>query len=96
MRLLHFRRILVEKVFAIHCKVELLKRDGCLLGSYARHDHNLFQLASQSEVTDMLHSDEYGEIKRNYDQISRTYFLNSYFQRVGANHGEELTVNLCP
>ncbi|MSV29013.1 MAG: hypothetical protein EXQ52_09755 [Bryobacterales bacterium] len=28
MRLLHFRRTFVEKMFAIHGKVELLKRDG--------------------------------------------------------------------
>ncbi len=37
MRLLHFRRTFVEKMFAIHSKVELLKRDGRPLGSYARH-----------------------------------------------------------
>ena len=28
MRLLHFRRTFVEKMFAIHSKVELFKRDG--------------------------------------------------------------------
>lgn len=28
LRLLHFRRTFVEKLFAIHAKVELLKRDG--------------------------------------------------------------------
>ena len=79
MRLLHFRRTFVEKMFAIHGKVELLKRDGRALGTYARHYYDLFQLASQREVLDMLRSDEYGEIKRDYDQISRTYFPNSYF-----------------
>jgi hypothetical protein len=66
-------------MFAIHGKVELLKRDGRALGTYARHYYDLFQLASQDEVLDMLRSDEYGEIKRDYDQISRTYFPNSYF-----------------
>ncbi len=31
LRLLHFRRTFVEKMFAIHGKVELLKRDGSRL-----------------------------------------------------------------
>jgi hypothetical protein len=35
MRLLHFGRTFVEKMFAIHGKVELYKRDGRPLGSYA-------------------------------------------------------------
>jgi hypothetical protein len=50
MRLLHFRRTFVEKMFAIHSKVELLKRDGQALGTYARHYYDLFQLAAQAEV----------------------------------------------
>jgi hypothetical protein len=33
LRLLHYRRTFVEKMFAIHGKVELLKRDGQPLGS---------------------------------------------------------------
>ena len=37
MRLLHFRRTFVEKMFAIHSKVELLKRHRLPLGAYARH-----------------------------------------------------------
>ena len=48
MRLLHFRRTFVEKLFAIHSKVELLKRDGRPIGTYARHYHDLFQLAAQA------------------------------------------------
>lgn len=79
MRLLHFRRTFVEKMFAIHGKVELLKRDGQPLGSYARHYYDLFQLAAQTEVIDMLQSAEYGEIKSDYDRISREYFDRSYF-----------------
>lgn len=42
MRLLHFRRTFVEKMFAVHGKVELLKRDGQPLGSYARHYYDMF------------------------------------------------------
>jgi hypothetical protein len=58
MRLLHFRRTFVEKLFAIHGKVELLKRDGRPVGSYARHYYDLAQLALQPEVHAMLSSDE--------------------------------------
>jgi hypothetical protein len=79
MRLLHFRRTFVEKLFAIHGKVELLKRDGQPLGTYARHYYDLFQLADQPEVTEMLRSGEYAAIKEDYDRISREHFERSYF-----------------
>jgi hypothetical protein len=79
MRLLHFRRTFVEKMFAIHGKVEILKRDGRPLGTYARHYYDLFQLAAQEDVIAMLKSDEYAAIKADYDQISRTHFERSYF-----------------
>lgn len=79
LRLLHFRRTFVEKMFAIHGKVELLKRDRQPLGTYARHYYDLFQLAARQEVIAMLKSDEYGAIKRDYDRISRTHFPRSYF-----------------
>ena len=67
MCLLHFRRTFVEKLFAIHGKVELLKRDGRPLGSYARHYYDLFHLAAREEVVAMLASDEYTNIKDDYD-----------------------------
>ena len=79
MRLLHFRRTFVEKMFAIHSKVQLLKRDGQPLGTYARHYYDLFQLAAREDVIEMLKSDEYGAIKADYDQISRTHFPKNYF-----------------
>jgi hypothetical protein len=79
MRLLHFRRTFVEKMFAIHSKIELLKRDGQPLGSYARHYYDLFQLAAQPEVLAMLKSAEYAIIKADYDHISRAHFPKSYF-----------------
>jgi hypothetical protein len=88
MRLLHFRRTFVEKMFAIHSKVELYKRDGRALGTYARHFYDLFQLSERPEVLEMLQSVEYGEIKQDYDRISRTHFPGSYFypdQMVFAN-----------
>jgi hypothetical protein len=79
MRLLHFRRTFVEKLFAIHGRVELFKRDGQPLGPYARHYYDLAQLAGQPDVTAMLASDEYAAIKADYDEISRTHFPRSYF-----------------
>ena len=79
MRLLHFRRTFVEKMFALHSKVELLKRDGRPLGSYVRHYYDLYQLAARSEVKAMLASDEYAAIKADYDRISRAHFSRSYF-----------------
>ncbi len=79
LRLLHFRRTFVEKLFAIHSKVELLKRDARPLGSYARHYYDLYQLARHPQVAAMLTTPEYNQIKTDYDQISRTYFPKSYF-----------------
>ena len=77
-RLLHFRRTFVEKMFAIHSKVELLKRDGQPLGSYARHYYDLYQLSQQAAVLAMLQSAEYAMIKADYDQISRAHFAKNY------------------
>lgn len=78
-RLLHFRRTFVEKMFAIHGKVQLFKRDGRPIGSYARHYYDLYQLAQHAEVVAMLKSPEYATIKADYDQISRAHFQRGYF-----------------
>lgn len=78
MRLLHFRRTFVEKMFAIHGKVELLKK-GQPLGTYARHYYDLFRLAGQPDVMAMLNSTEYDALKKDYDEISREHFPDSYF-----------------
>lgn len=83
MRLLHFRRTFVEKLFAIHSKVELLVRDGQPLASYARHYYDLYQLAAQPEVLAMLESPEHAEIKMDYDEVSRKYFPASHFPPQG-------------
>jgi hypothetical protein len=74
-----FMGFYVEKMFAIHSKVELLKRDKQPLGSYARHYYDLFQLSEKSEVGIMLRSSEYAAIKADYDLISRAHFPGSYF-----------------
>jgi Nucleotidyl transferase AbiEii toxin, Type IV TA system len=78
MRLLHFRRTFVEKLFAIHAKVEAFKTASQPLGGYARHYYDLFCLSDRPEVLAMLRSDEYAAIKSDYDRISREYFGKSY------------------
>jgi hypothetical protein len=78
MRLLHFRRTFVEKLFAIHGKVALFKSANQPIGSYARHYYDLYQLSQTPDVTTMLQSQEYQEIKSDYDAISRTFFSRDY------------------
>jgi len=78
MRLLHFRRTFVEKMFAIHAKVEAFKQTGRPIGGYARHYYDLFCLAERPEVLAMLRSDEYEAIKADYDRISTQHFSKSY------------------
>ena len=78
MRLLHFRRTFVEKMFAIHAKVDTFKKTGREIGGYARHYYDLFCLAERPEVMAMLRSEEYGEIKADYDRVSREHFEKSY------------------
>jgi len=78
MKLLHFRRTFVEKLFAIHGKVEKFKRDGTPLGSYARHYYDLYQLAGQPDVTAMLASPEYQHIQKDYEAISLAHFPRDY------------------
>jgi hypothetical protein len=88
MRLLHFRRTFVEKMFAIHGKVELLKRERQPIGTNARHYYDLYQLAGREEVKAMLTSDEYAGIKTDYDRISRAHFARSYFYPDGMSFAQ--------
>lgn len=78
MRLLHFRRTFVEKMFAIHAKVEAFKARQKSIGVYARHYYDLFCLADRPEVLTMLNSKEYGDIKADYDRVSTEHFPKSY------------------
>lgn len=78
MTLLHFRRTFVEKLFAIHGKVERLKADGHPLGRDARHYADIHVLAGRDEVVGMLKSGEYLEICCDYDTKSRAFFPKSY------------------
>lgn len=78
MILLHFRRTFVEKLFAIHGKVERLKEDGTALGHDVRHYADLYVLGGRLEVTAMLAAAEYEQIKTDYDDKSREFYPHSY------------------
>lgn len=78
MTLLHFRRTFVEKLFTIHGKIERLVEEGHAIGRDARHYADLHALAGRDEVLAMIRSDEYGEIKADYDETSRKYFPKTY------------------
>jgi Nucleotidyl transferase AbiEii toxin, Type IV TA system len=88
MRLLHFRRTFVEKLFTIHGKVERLKAEGHRLGRDARHYADLFVLAGTPEVEAMLRSEEYEEIKRDYDEASREHYPNSHRPPAGLSFAD--------
>jgi Nucleotidyl transferase AbiEii toxin, Type IV TA system len=62
MTLLHFRRTFIEKLFAIHGKIERFKADGHPLGRDARHYADIHTLAGTDEVMAMLDSTEYRRI----------------------------------
>lgn len=78
MTLLHFRRTFVEKLFTIHSKVVRLIEDDTPVARDARHYADLHALASRPEVVAMLHSDEYREIRRDYDTLSSQWFPRSH------------------
>ena len=78
MTLLHFRRTFVEKLFTVHGKVERLKTEGERLRRDARHYADLYVLAGRPEVLAMIESEEYGQIRADYNQKSIRFFKNSY------------------
>jgi hypothetical protein len=78
MPLLHYRRTFVEKMFAIHAKVEIFKETGQAIGGYARHYYDLWCLAQQSDVTTMLQAVEYADIKTDYERVSLAAFPRGY------------------
>jgi hypothetical protein len=79
MTLLHFRRTFVEKLFALHGKVVRLTDDGHPLERHARHYPDLYALSAEKEVRAMLASDEYEQIRTDYDETSRS---SKYFARI--------------
>lgn len=78
MTVLHFRRTFIEKLFAIHGKVDRLKQDDHPLGRDARHYADIHALAARDEVLAMLRTDEYQAIRADYDRTSRAFFPKTY------------------
>lgn len=74
MRLLHFRRTFVEKLFTLHSRVERSisqKRD---LGRDARHYYDLAMLINHQETQNMLASSEYATICAEYRRLTATFY----------------------
>ena len=78
MHLLHFRRTFVEKMFAVHGKVERLLSEDHRLERDARHYSDLHTLAGRHEVRSMLATPEFEEICRDYDERSKKFFRKAY------------------
>lgn len=93
MRLLHFRRTFVEKLFAIHSKVELYRKDPQRgIGTYSRHYYDLACLAVRPEVMEMLASPEYEAIRQDYDRISRAHYPRDYHPPPNLRFGESVAL----
>lgn len=72
MPLLHPKRTLVEKLFAIHSAYE----SGEILGKI-RHYYDVYRLLELSEVLSFLGSKEYMELKSNVAEFSKENWPNS-------------------
>jgi hypothetical protein len=92
MRLLHFRRTFVEKLFTIHSKIELYLSQGKSLGTYARHYYDLHMLAQREEVLLMLDSPEYEEIRHDYDRVSKASFPKNHLPPDGLRFNESVAL----
>lgn len=89
MRTMHFRRTFVEKMFAIHAKVEIFKADpGRPIRTYGRHYYDLFRLLRQEEVQTMLRSEEYSAIKADYREVSLASFPRDYHEPQGMSFAQ--------
>lgn len=78
MTLLHYRRTFVEKMFALHGKVVRLIDESHPLARDARHYADLYALAGEDEVRQMLSSEEYEAIRNDYDRNSKEFYPDSY------------------
>jgi hypothetical protein len=92
MLLLDFRRTAIEKLFAIHGRVEQYLQQGEPLGKYTRHYYDLYCLFQRSEVRDLVASDEYQELKLDCDRISRESFGDSYTPPPGMSFRNSLAL----
>lgn len=74
MRLLHFRRTFVEKLFTLHSRVERARMQGKSLGRDARHYYDLAMLLQQERTREMLFSSEYEMLCAQYRELTQRFF----------------------
>lgn len=75
MTVLHPRRTLVEKLFALHCACELwVEGRATALQRQGRHLYDIHFLLGESEVAEFLGSDDYRALLPEIDQFGRMYF----------------------
>ena len=79
MLLLHFNRTFVEKLFAIHDKINAYQHNGKPFDKYARHYYDLYQLAQRDEVKQLLESEDFIVIKQDCDRLSKIHFPSDHF-----------------
>lgn len=75
MRLLHFRRTFVEKLFTLHSRVERVMAQGKELGRDARHYYDLAMLLDQPQTRMMLESEEFKVICGQYRELTAKFYL---------------------
>jgi hypothetical protein len=74
MRLLHFRRTFVEKLFTLHSRVERVRKQGKELGRDARHYYDLAMLMDEPQTRAMLDSEEFKVICGQYRELTAKFF----------------------
>lgn len=74
MRLLHFRRTFVEKLFTLHSRVERAKKQGKELGRDARHYYDLAMLLKEPQTKSMLESKELKVICSQYRDLTAKFY----------------------
>lgn len=74
MRLLHFRRTFVEKLFTLHSRVERVIEQSKELGRDARHYYDLAMLLDQPQTRAMLASEEFKVICGQYRDLTTKFY----------------------
>jgi hypothetical protein len=74
MKLLHFRRTFVEKLFTLHSRVERSIRQNRDLGRDARHYYDLAMLINQQETQTMLVSQEFSDSCKEYRNLTAKFY----------------------
>lgn len=74
MRVLDFRRTLVEKLFALDSLVRRFVQDGVPLGRNARHYADVYVLLGESSVQALLGTAEFQAMWTDQDAVGRQYY----------------------